>query len=175
MKQSEPMIVMAQVVAPYGVQGWLRLRTFSATPEALGEYRLWWLRRGAAEEWTEVAPVATRTHSGTMLARLPGIADRDAAQAMAGAQIAVPRSAMPALDERAVYWADCVGLQVVNRAGAVLGRVEAVQEFGAHPVLRVVPEQGREGPVRLIPFVAAYVDGVDVAAGRIEVDWQPDY
>jgi 16S rRNA processing protein RimM len=166
---------MAEVAGPYGVEGWLRLRTFSETPEALGGYRLWWLRRGGEEEWQEVTPVATRMHSGALLARLAEIADREAAQAMAGAQIAVPRSAMPALGGDAVYWADCVGLQVVNRAGVVLGRVAAVQEFGAHPVLRVAPEQGQEGPVRLIPFVAAHVDGIDVAAGRIEVDWQPDY
>jgi 16S rRNA processing protein RimM len=169
------MVVMAEVGAPHGVQGWLRLRTFSQAPEALCDYARWWLRRGDAEDWLEVAPVATRLHSGALLARLPGVADREAARAMSGVQVAVPRAAMPALEGDAVYWADCVGLRVVNRAGFVLGRVESVQEFGAHPVLRVVSDEEQDGPVRLIPFVAACVDGVDVAAGRVDVDWQPDY
>ena len=70
------------------------------------------------------------------------------------------------------YWADLVGLAVVNRQGVKLGSVAAVEDFGAHPLLRVTDD---DGAPRLIPFVAAYMDGVDVAAGRIDVDWQLDY
>ena len=61
---------------------------------------------------------------------------------------------------------------MVNRQALVLGRVEAVEDFGAHPVLRV---RGDDGGTRLIPFVASYVDDVDTANARIDVDWQPDY
>ena len=166
---------MAEVASPYGVQGWIRLRTWSEAPDALCGFGRWWMRRDAAGEWTEVTPAATRMHSGTLLARLPGIADRDAAQAVAGAQIGVPRAALPALPADAVYWSDCVGLAVVNRAGVVLGTVAAVQDFGAHPVLRVAAAQDPGATEWLIPLVDAYVDRIDVAAGRIEVDWQADY
>ena len=75
-----------------------------------------------------------------------------------------------------VYWADLVGLAVVNRQGDTLGTVAAVQDFGAHPVLRVRNEQMRdEGPPILIPFVEAFVDAVDLDGGRIDVDWGKDY
>jgi 16S rRNA processing protein RimM len=84
----------------------------------------------------------------------------------------VPRSSLPAPGSNEVYFADLVGLAVRNRQGELLGRVAAVQEFGAHPVLRV--EDG-EGGARLIPFVSAYIDSVDVKAGVVEVDWQRDY
>jgi 16S rRNA processing protein RimM len=84
----------------------------------------------------------------------------------------VPRAALPAAADNEIYWADLVGLAVVNREGVALGEVREVADFGAHPMLRVVDAGGVE---RLIPFVVAYVDSVDVAARRVDVDWQPDY
>ena len=82
-----------------------------------------------------------------------------------------PLSAAAGADE--IYWAELEGLSVVNRQGLQFGCVIAVAAFGAHPVLRVANAAG--GPERLIPFVAAYIDGVDVVGRRVDVDWQPDY
>jgi 16S rRNA processing protein RimM len=82
---------------------------------------------------------------------------------------------MPALERGEIYWADLVGLEVVNRQGVALGQVIAVQEYGGHPVMRVAPGAGEGQGERLIPFVAAHVDQVDLPARRIDVDWQPDY
>ena len=82
---------------------------------------------------------------------------------------------LPSLAEGEVYWADLVGLVVINRSGMVLGRVTAVLETGAHPVLRVAPEGDTAAGERLIPLVPAYVDALDVAGGRIVVDWRPEY
>ncbi len=165
---------MAQVLVPYGVLGWLKLRPHSSQPEALLGYRRWWLRDSPGAAWREVVRAEAKMHSGTVLARLEGIDSREAALALRGAEVGVMREAMPVLRAGELYWADLVGLEVVNREGAVLGRVASVQEYGAHPVLRVAAE-GEAAAERLIPFVAAHVDGVDVAAGRIDVDWQPDY
>jgi len=103
---------------------------------------------------------------------LSGLADREAAARLSGADIGVPRGALPAAGENEFYWADLVGLAVVNRQGVKLGSVAAVEDFGAHPLLRVTDDAG---VARLIPFVAAYIDGVDMAQRRIDVDWQPDY
>jgi 16S rRNA processing protein RimM len=72
-----------------------------------------------------------------------------------------------------VYLADLPGCAVVTTAGAALGTIEAVDDFGAHPVLRVAPADG--GALRLIPLVAAYVKAVDLAARVIEVEWEADY
>jgi 16S rRNA processing protein RimM len=85
----------------------------------------------------------------------------------------VLRSTLPAKEASELYYSDLVGLAVVNRQGERLGVVSKVQDFGAHPVLCVADEATAQE--RMIPFVAVYVDGVDVAAGRIDVDWQLDY
>ena len=95
------------------------------------------------------------------------------------------RATLPAKEKGELYYSDLVGLAVVNRQGMRLGVVSKVQDFGAHPVLCVqgvatkdaTKDATEVAPAveRMIPFVAAYVDGVDVAGGRIDVDWQLDY
>ena len=166
---------MAQVLAPYGVQGWIRIRSFSGELDAILKHDHWWLKPANSDSWREVARVGGRVHSGSVVALLDGVATREAALALRGAEIGVPRAAMAPLERGEIYWTDLVGLAVVNREGVALGQVVAVQEYGAHPVMRVAPGAGETRAERLIPFVAAHVDQVDVPARRIEVDWQPDY
>jgi len=171
----DAIVVMARVLAPYGVHGWVRLRPFSGEPDALLGYARWWVRPVGADAWQEVGRIGGRMHSGAVLAEIEGIATREAALALRGAEVGVPRSSMPALKHGEIYWTDLVGLDVVNREGARLGQVVAVQDYGAHPVLRVASGNEATRTERLVPFVAAHVDRVDLPARRIEVDWQPDY
>jgi 16S rRNA processing protein RimM len=93
------------------------------------------------------------------------------ALALKGFEVGVPRSALPSVQGE-IYWEDLKGLAVVNRSGVPLGEVVGVVEHGAHPVLRVALEAG---PERLIPYVPAIIDRVDVDTRRIEVDWEADY
>ena len=163
---------MGRVVAPYGVKGWLKVAPETAELETLLSHKEWWLRaRGERGEWRRYLFEEGRPHGSTLIARVAGLEDREAAAVYSGAEVGVARSALPAASDDEVYWADLVGLAVYNRQGEKLGTVAAVHEFGAHPVLRLERD---EGPM-LIPFVEAYVDAVDLAAGRIEVDWQKDY
>lgn len=161
---------MGRVAAPYGVKGWVKVVPLTADPETLLGHGQWWIR-GRGKEWQACALESGRMHGNTLLAQLSGMPDREAAAKYAGGDVGVARSALPAAREGEYYWADLVGLVVRNREGETLGRVAEVQEFGAHPVLRVAGD----GEVRLIPWVAAYIDAVDLAAGRIDVDWQKDY
>ncbi len=112
-------------------------------------------------------------HGDVLVAQLSGIDDREQAFALRGFEIGVPRSALPPAGTDEVYWADLVGFAVVNREGQVLGEVEGVTAHGAHPLLRVRRAGG--GPERLIPYVPAVIDGVDVQARRIDADWGEDY
>jgi 16S rRNA processing protein RimM len=164
---------MGRIVAPYGVKGWLKVVPSTAEQETLLSHGEWWLRpRGERGEWRRHLLEEGRTHGNTLIARVAGLEDREAAAAYSGGDVGVARSALPPAGSGEVYWADLVGLAVWNRQGERLGTVAAVQDFGAHPVLRVADD---EGAARLIPFVEAYVDAVDVAGGRIEVDWGKDY
>jgi len=164
---------MGRVAAPYGVHGWVKVLPLSAAPETLLSHRQWWIRKRDDDgPWQPYDLESGKKHGATLLAQLSGLTDREAAARLAGADIGVPRAALPAAGENEFYWADLVGLAVVNRQGVMLGSVAAVEDFGAHPILRVA---GDDGPQRLIPFVAAYIDGVAMAERRIDVDWQPDY
>jgi len=164
---------MGRIVAPYGVKGWLKVLPSTAERDTMLSHQEWWLRpRGERSDWRLCTLEEGRPHGSALIVRIAGLDNREAAAMYSGGDVGIERSVMPVAGEGQVYWADLVGLGVWNRQGESLGTVAAVHDFGAHPVLRV--EHG-EGTPRLIPFVDAYVDTVDVAAGRIEVDWQKDY
>jgi 16S rRNA processing protein RimM len=163
---------MGRIVAPYGVKGWLKVVPSTAEHDTLLSYKEWWLRpRGEGSPWRRCVFAEGRPHGSSLVARVEELGDREAAAAYAGGEVGVARSALPPAGEGQVYWADLVGLAVFNRDGEELGKVTAVQDFGAHPVMVVAHDEGQ----RLIPYVEAWVDAVDVAGGRIEVDWQKDY
>lgn len=165
-------VVMGRIAAPYGVKGWLKVLPSTAEHEALLDYREWWLRKRGHDQWHKAELAEGRTHGNTLLVQVTGLDSREAAAAYSGGEVGVPRASLPAADSNEIYVADLVGLAVVNVQGEALGQVVEVQEFGAHPVLRI--EDGA-GAVRLVPFVEAYVREVDVAHARIVVDWQRDY
>jgi 16S rRNA processing protein RimM len=164
---------MGRIAAPYGVRGWLKVQPWSEDPSTLLAHTVWWLRApDGSGPWREAEVVNARPHGAGLVAELRGVSTREAALALRGCQIGLPRAVLEALGVDEHYWADLEGMAVVNRDGVPLGRVEEVAASGAHPILRVVDESRIE---RLIPFVAAYIDRVDATAGRIDVDWQPDY
>src|SRR5204862_542565 len=121
-----------------------------------------------------------RLHNDAVIAAAQELADRDAARALRGARVFVPRSGFPAAAVDEYYWVDLIGADVVNRQGEPLGRVSALIDTGPHSVLCVrrsdaAPEASDGEAERLIPFVSAYVDAVDTAGRRIVVDWPLDY
>ena len=126
-----------------------------------------------------------RDQGDAIVALAPEIPDRDAAEAMKGVRIFVSRASFPAPDPDEFYWIDLIGLAVVNREGVALGDVIGLIDTGPHCVLRVKPAavESAAGDVpaepaadeRLIPFVEAYVDSVDIPGRRIVVDWGLDY
>ena len=106
--------------------------------------------------------------------------DRSGAESLKGARIFLPRSAFPPASADEYYWVDLIGLEVINREGQVLGQVRDLMATGPTSVLVVAYElaEGQDGKrqaERMIPFVSAYVDAVDLPGRRITVDWQVDY
>lgn len=166
------LVLLGRVLAPFGVKGWLKVEPFTETPESLRQFGEWRLGRGEPSDgWQTVRIAESATHSGNVVARIEGCDDRDAALVFRGMGIAVPRDQLPAVKPGEYYQSDLVGLQVMNMQGEELGRVAGLFSNGAHEVLRV----GHEGGERLLPFVPAVVNGVDVDAGVVRVDWQLDW
>ena len=159
---------MGRVSAPFGVQGWIKLRTFTEFADGLGDYESWWVRR--AEGWKAVAVQEFAVRPAATVAKLEGVDDREAAEALRGAEVAVTRAQMGEAGEGAIYWRDLVGLEVANLRGEVLGQVEGLFETGETSVLVVKGERER-----MIPFVPEFVKDVDRNAGRITVEWEAEY
>ncbi|MBK7016413.1 MAG: 16S rRNA processing protein RimM [Sulfuritalea sp.] len=168
------MIVLGRVVAPFGVHGWLRVHAFGDDPEAWKQMRQIWISDDAeapAERWVVHELAGLRRHGDGVVAKLAGIDDRDASEALGSCFIGAPRDALPAPKQDEYYWADLVGLDVVNLLDQSLGRVESLIETGANQVL-VARDGERE---RLLPFIASVVKQVDVPGRRIRVDWGSDW
>ena len=172
------------MIGAWGVKGGIKVKPFAADPQALFSSKRWYLQppetvmpqgnRASRPLPPLLRVVQAREHGDGVVATVQDIDDRDAAQALAGARVFVPRASFPTPDEDEFYWVDLIGLAVANRAGVELGTVTGLIETGPHCVLRV-QAAGADAPERLIPFVAAYVDAVDLPGRRIAVDWDAEY
>lgn len=176
-------VEVARIVDAWGIKGGLKVAPYAAKPEALFSSRRWFLKPSEQRVLPQgvqfpgmLRITSAKEHGEGVVAMAREVADRSAAEALKGARIFVPRSSFPTAAQDEYYWIDLLGLDVVNREDQPLGRVTDLLDTGAHSVLRV-ERAGPDGkPVeQLIPFVAAYIDAVDMAGRCIRVDWGLDY
>lgn len=169
MKQAvSEMVIMGRIVAPYGIFGWVKVQPDTEMLDGLLDYPEWWLGRDG--QWQKYEVEAAKVHSSTLLVKLKGVSDRDAAFSLKSQRVAVPREQLPKLDESEYYWSDLIGLQVTNLQGVDLGQVVEVFETGANDVL--VAKGDRE---RLIPFIGQVVLDVNQDDGTMQVDWDAEF
>ncbi len=173
-------IEVGRIADAWGVKGWFKVLPYSADPEALFSSKRWFLlptERGV-QTFAGVAQLSVKEakeHSDTVVATAHGMDDRTAAEALRGSRIFVSRSSFPTVAQDEYYWVDLIGLDVVNRQDEALGVVKELLSTGAQTVLVMEYQEDGKTCERMIPFVAAYVDDVDLKARRIRVDWQTDY
>jgi len=167
-------VVLGKIVGPYGVHGAVRVHPFADDPLAWAKLPHWWLGREgeAPERWRQTRLVRCKAHNDSLIAELECVPDRNASETMHGVLVGVPRSALPPAAKNEYYWADLIGLDVVNTHDELLGRVLGLIETPANAVFRVGDGEAAE---RLLPFVASVVLDVDMAARRIRVDWEADW
>ena len=181
-------VELGRFLDAWGVKGWVHIQPHSADTRALFESPEWFLLppearfgRGfsAFTGPVRVRVAEIKVHADGIVARLDGMSDRNGAESLKGARIHVPRSSFPPAEEGEYYWVDLIGLEVVNREGVHLGVVRDLLPTGPTSVLVMeYPEtvDGAEKTAeRMIPFVAAYIDDVDLKARRITADWGVDY
>jgi 16S rRNA processing protein RimM len=159
------LVVVGRIGAAHGVGGAMHITSFTEPPDNIARYRPWLL--GESASFRQVTVETVKPHGKGFVARLAGITDREQAQSLAGLLIAVARQSLPALPSgEEYYWRDLVGLTVCDRAGRNYGKVVRMLDTGVHDVLVIAGEQET-----LIPFVADFVLEVDLAGGRILVEW----
>jgi 16S rRNA processing protein RimM len=161
-------VVVGRVGAPFGVQGWVKVASYTEPASGIAEYAQWTLVRDGT---TRQFRVLESKRAGQMVAvRLEGVDTREAAQALTGAEVQVDRSELPPTGPKEYYLHDLVGLEAVNRDGVALGRVDGFLDLPAHPVA-VLRQDKVE---RLVPVVPERLVAVDLQAGRVTFDWHPD-
>lgn len=157
-------VVVGRFNGPWGVRGWVKVFSETRPPTAIFDYQPWLVGEHGdtleIEQWQQSGP--------RLVVKLNGVDTPEQAAAFGRGTIRIARSTLPETQPGEYYWHDLIGLQVVNLEGHDYGRVGKMQETGAHDVLEVHDEDG----IVLIPFVAGkFVREVDLAAGRITVDW----
>lgn len=155
---------VARFGAAHGVRGEIKLWSFTADPLAVADYTP--LESEDGKRTFEIESL--RPAKDFLVARLKGVTDRNAAEALRNIDLFVPRDRLPAIDEAdTFYYADLVGLAAVSPDGAALGNVLAVHNFGAGDVIEIQPAE--DGKTLLLPFTEAVVPKVDIKGGLIVV------
>jgi 16S rRNA processing protein RimM len=158
----EERVLVGAVLGAHGIKGEIKVRTFTADPQAFGAYGPVATATGRILRVVSLRPLK----DADVIVTFTGITDRTSAENLKGAELYVPRSALPAPAEGEFYHADLVGLAVEDESGAPIGRVRGVQNFGAGDLIEI--EDG-DGDLRFIPFTTDAVPVVDIAARRMVV------
>ena len=155
-------VCVAQIGAPHGVRGEVRLWTFTADPMAVTRYSP--LESEDGKRRFEIETV--RPAKDHLVARLKGVDDRTAAERLTNLKLFVPREQLPEIEADEFYHADLIGLRAEDAAGNTIGAVIAVHNFGAGDLLEIQPP---EGGTMLLPFIEKVVPEVDIKGGRLVV------
>ena len=177
-------VEVGRIADAWGIKGWFKVLPHSASPEALFSSKRWYLLppdrpTKAVTPWSGALLLKikeAKDHSDSVVASSEQVPDRNAAEALRGARVFVPRSSFPTAAENEYYWVDLIGLDVVNRQGEVMGQVKDLLSTGPQTVLVLAYRDADDKEAeRMIPFVSVFVDAVDLPGRRITVDWQADY
>jgi 16S rRNA processing protein RimM len=156
-------ILLGRISGAHGIRGEVVIHAYTVTPESIGAYGPVFDKAGTRS--FEVAS-ARATPKG-VVARLKGVGDRTAAEALKGVELYVNRDRLPAAAEGEFYHADLIGLAAVAPEGMQIGEIVAVQNFGAGDLLEI--RLAASGKIELVPFTEAVVPEIDIAAGRAVV------
>lgn len=195
----DDLVELGRVVSAYGVRGWIKIQPHAANGQVLLGAKTWWLQtpaplKGAGVSSSAARAVkvaASRMHSGTVVAQLAGMTDRDQAEALKGHTVSVPRSVFPAADDDEYYWVDLIGCRLFgeddHNQPVLIGLVRNVIDNGAHAVLQVArATQADNGELQflktdkdrdievLVPFVSAHVHTVDIVHKTLHSNWPID-
>jgi len=176
MSQEQAKFIAGKLGAPYGIKGWLKVHSFTDDPAGIFDFSPWLI--GQQGNWQTVEVVDWRRHSKGFIAKLATVEDRDQANVLTHAEIAVFEEQLPDLPDGEFYWRDLIGLTVLTDKGYNLGKVDDMLETGSNDVLVVKanPNDGFGKGERLVPFLTeSVVLKIDLEAKEITVDWDPSF
>ena len=161
--------MMGKVLVPYGVNGWVKVYSFTEKIESFLTYKKLFLSKDQTT-WLEIKPIEIKLHGKTIIAKFSEIADRTQAENYKNYLIGVPKDYLPQLNENQYYWNDLIGFEVLNLQNFSFGLVDTYIETGANDVIVVKGDKER-----LIPYTSMTVLKIDTIKDKIIVDWDEDF
>ena len=178
MEDGDQKVVLGRINAAFGIQGWVKIQSFTASDEDLFSYQPLWCRRQG--NWQRIELDKWRRQGKAFVAHIKGCDDRNLAETYSRSDLGAEAGLMPDLPDGDYYWHELVGLEVYTAFGGeeiLLGVVDHLQETGSNDVLVLVPAGNSiDDRQRMIPYLPGqFVAQVDLEAGRLTVDWDPDF
>ncbi|MEZ5449743.1 MAG: ribosome maturation factor RimM [Thiolinea sp.] len=167
--QPDSIVTLGKIAGVFGVQGWVKVFSYTQNREDIFRYCPWFLQRQGV--WQEIALLQGQSQGKGLIAHLEGISDRDQAMALNGSLIGVQRDTLPTLADDEFYWSDLIGLRVETINGQSLGIIERLVETGSNDVMIVKGERERWLPW----IINDVVQQVSLSEGLVRVDWDPDF
>ncbi|KEA64947.1 16S rRNA processing protein RimM [Marinobacterium lacunae] len=173
--REEDVVVLGRFTATYGVQGWIKVYSYTDPMENILTYSPWLVRKNGA--WTPLKRVGAKKHGKGLIAQLDGIDAPEKARAFTNVEIAVPKTELPDLKPGEYYWSQLENLLVYTESGVLLGRVDHLMETGANDVLVVKgTDESIDREERLLPWLPDQViKEIDLDSGTMRVDWDPEF
>lgn len=173
--REEDVVVLGRFTATYGVQGWIKVYSYTDPMENILTYSPWLIRKNGT--WTPLKRSGSKKHGKGLIARLDGMDSPEQARLLTNLDIAVPKSVLPNLQQGEYYWSQLENLLVYTESGVLLGRVDHLMETGANDVLVVKgTEESIDREERLLPWLPDQViKEIDLDSGTMRVDWDPEF
>jgi 16S rRNA processing protein RimM len=170
---SDRKVVLGKIVGAFGVQGWVKVESYTDPIDNILDYPVWQLSDGAG--WKPSKLMTGRVTSKGVQAQLDSIVDRTVAERSRGVLIAVARSELPKPAAGQHYWDDLIGLEAYTPAGGRLGTIEDIRATAAHALLMIADTHAGKRVEHLVPLVSERLLKVDLAARRATVDWDSSW
>ncbi|MEO9527105.1 ribosome maturation factor RimM [Roseibium sp.] len=161
-------VLMARIGAAHGIRGEVRVKPFGSDPLSFADYGTLVTKDGSRSFEVEKA----RVQKAVVITRFKGLTDRNQAEELNGVELYISRDQLPEPEEDEFYYSDLTGLAVIDQGGETLGKIAAVQDFGAGDLLEVRPQRGN---TFYIPFTKDFVPEISLAEGQVRVDLPEDY
>ncbi len=171
----EDLVTLGRFNSPFGVQGWIKVYSYTEPMENIQSYRPWLVKQNGV--WQPIKVNSVKKQGKGLIAKLDRIDTPEAARLLCESEIAAPKSVLPTLGEGDYYWSQLENLKVYTESGELLGLVDHLVETGANDVLVVKGNaESIDRQTRLIPYVPEQVvKKIDLDAGILRVDWDPEF
>ncbi len=166
---AKKIIEMGQLGAPYGLSGWLKLRSYTCPANNITHYTNWYLHE--KNTWKPVEILAIKPYHKLFIAKIATVDAPERAALLTNKQIGIDRQELPQLEQGQYYWSDLIGLSVINQQQQTLGKIDHLFETGSNDV--IVVKNGKQS--HLLPYHTSVVQSIDLEQGQMRVIWEVDF